>query len=259
MIAPEGFDATKQLLDRSYSEYACKLFIDNDPVQIPHRFTNSTDIEISGLLAATIAWGNRKSIIGSMDRLIAIMGNSPHEFVTNFTPADSKYLDGFAHRTFNSTDAVAFIGALKNIYLNHGGLRKVFADGYSRSGSVTGAISHYRNIFTSGSFAQRSTKHIPDIDKGSAAKRLNMYLRWMVRPSTEGVDFGIWSEIPTSALLIPLDVHASRVARKLGLLERKQNDMRAVVELTDELKRFDPADPVKYDFALFGLGVYGLF
>ena len=257
MNIPNDFASLKELLDQSYSKFACRLFVDNDPIQVPHRFTANADIEISGLFAATIAWGNRKSIINSMNKLIEAMGNRPYDFVTNFKPADSKYIDGFVHRTFNSTDVVSFIGSLQDIYTNKGGLKSIFSTGLKNAGSVQGAIGYFRNTFINSQFEARSTKHIPDVTKGSAAKRLNMYLRWMVRPSTEGVDFGIWDEIPTSKLLIPLDVHVARVARALGLLQRSQNDMKTVIELTNELKKFDPVDPIKYDFALFGLGVYG--
>lgn len=247
----------RELLDQAYSKYACLAFVENDPILIPHRFTNNFDIEIAGLFATTIAWGNRKSIISSLNRLLNAMGNHPFEFVTNFKPSDSKYIDGFVHRTFNSTDAIAFIISLQNIYTNFGGLENVFTQGYKTEGSVIGAIEYFRKTFIHSNFPDRSTKHVASTAKGSAAKRLNLYLRWMVRSSTEGVDFGIWKNIPTSELLIPLDVHTSRVSRKLGLLQRSQNDLKAVVELTTELKQFDPIDPVKYDFALFGLGESG--
>lgn len=255
---PNNFESLKQMLDGAYTKFACKLFIDNDPIQIPHSFTSKADIEIAGLFAATLAWGNRKSIISSLNKLLTAMGNSPYSFITNFTPADSKYLEGFVHRTFNATDAVAFVQSLQKIYALHGGLDTVFTDGFAQKGNIMGAIAHFRDLFVDADFPPRSAKHVSDIMRGSAAKRLNMYLRWMIRPNTEGVDFGIWQQIPTSALLIPLDVHASRVARKLGLLNRTQNDLKAVIELTSELQKFDPDDPVKYDFALFGLGVYGI-
>lgn len=233
------------------------MFVDDDPISIPHRFTNNFDIEISGLFATTIAWGNRKSIICSLNRLLNAMNNRPYEFVANFKPSDSKYIDGFVHRTFNATDAIAFITSLQNIYLNCGGLENVFTQGFKTKGSLIGAIEYFRNTFVNGNFPKRSTKHVASTAKGSAAKRLNLYLRWMVRSAAEGVDFGIWKNIPTSELLIPLDVHTSRVSRKLGLLQRSQNDLKAVLELTGELKQFDANDPVKYDFALFGLGVTG--
>lgn len=253
-----GHDELQQLLDDAYCRYAHRMFVDSDPVQVPHRFSDGRDIEISALLVATIAWGNRRSILASMDRLLGLMDDSPYEFVMGFGPAEEHRLEGFAHRTFNSVDAVAFMRSLRNVYRHHGGLRGVFAEGYRRSGDVVGALRHFRQVFCDERFPQRSGKHVANVDVGAAAKRLNMFLRWMVRPSREGIDFGLWPEIPTSALLLPLDVHTSRVARSLGLLSRRQNDLRAVQELTEVLRSFDPMDPVRYDFALFGMGVNGV-
>lgn len=257
MNLPSSFQEYRELLDDRYRKYAHKLFVNNDPIQIPHRFRKPQDIEISGILAATIAWGNRKSIINSMDKLLHMLGNSPHEFVINFKPSDTKFFKGFVHRTFNEDDAIAFITVLNNIYTEKGGLKKVFVDAFNRENDIKTAINGFRKLFCQSHIPQRTLKHVPNVTAGSAAKRLNMFLRWMVRPNTEGIDFGIWNGIPTSALLIPLDVHSARVSRTLGLLNRAQNDMKAVEELTAELKRFDPIDPVKYDFALFGMGVYG--
>jgi uncharacterized protein (TIGR02757 family) len=185
------------------------------------------------------------------------MGNSPYEFIVNYKSTDKKHLKGFVHRTFNESDCDAFIRALNSIYTAQGGLRKVFVDAYNQNHSISDSINAFRNRFVNVDIPSRTLKHTPNINAGSAAKRLNMYLRWMVRPNTEGVDFGLWTEIPTSALLIPLDVHSGRVARGLGLLQRQQNDFKAVEELTAELRQFDSNDPIKYDFALFGMGVNG--
>lgn len=257
MALPNSFDEMHEYLETAYRRFAQQLFVNSDPIQIPHRFADKADVEIAALLASTIAWGNRRSIISSMERLLNLMGNRPHEFVLNFGRADAQRLKGFVHRTFNADDAAGFIQALQRIYLNHNGLHGVFLEGYQQSGSIEGALRHFRHIFCAADFPQRSLKHVANVDAGSAAKRLNMFLRWMVRPSTEGIDFGLWNDIPTSALLVPLDVHSARVGRTLELLQRRQNDLRAVQELTHELSLFDPNDPVKYDFALFGLGVYG--
>lgn len=259
MVVPQSKTELQELLDSRYKRYANKLFLVDDPIQIPHRFSKPEDIEIAGLLTATIAWGNRKSILNSMSRLLTAMGNSPYNFIINYKPADEKRLKGFVHRTFNEVDCIAFIQVLSAIYTEKGGLKKVFVDALRKNGSVPDSINAFRNCFVAANIPTRTLKHTPNINAGSAAKKLNMYLRWMVRPSTEGVDFGLWPEIPTSALLIPLDVHSGRVARRLGLLQRNQNDFKAVEALSSELRQFDPNDPIKYDFALFGMGVNGEF
>lgn len=255
MIIPQSKAELQELLDSRYKRYANNLFLGDDPIQIPHRFNKTEDIEIAGLLTATIAWGNRKSILNSMNRLLYAMNNKPYEFAINFKTSDKKFLKGFVHRTFNEEDCAAFIQVLKSIYGEQGGLRKVFVDAYSQNQSIADSIHAFRDCFVNADIPNRALKHTPNIIAGSAAKRLNMYLRWMVRPSTEGIDFGLWTDIPTSALLIPLDVHSGRVARILGLLQRLQNDFKAVEELSTELRQFDTNDPIKYDFALFGMGV----
>jgi len=257
MIITQNKADLQELLDSRYKRYANKLFLVDDPIQIPHRFNKTEDIEVAGLLTATIAWGNRKSILNSMTRLLAAMGNAPYEFIINYKPTDKKHLKGFVHRTFNEVDCDAFMQVLNSIYTEQGGLRKVFVDAYNQNQSIADSINTFRNCFVSDHIPSRTLKHTPNINAGSAAKRLNMYLRWMIRPNAEEVDFGLWTEIPTSALLIPLDVHSGRVARSLGLLLRQQNDFRAVEELTTELRQFDANDPIKYDFALFGMGVNG--
>lgn len=246
----------KELLEEKYYQYNAIDFIANDPILIPHQFTKKEDIEISGFLTATISWGNRKSIIKNATDLMQFMDNAPHEFIINFTPKDLRALDGFVHRTFNSTDCVFFLKSLQNIYRNKGGLEKTFVSGLSKSDQdVKNAIIAFRKIFLETKHLPRSEKHVSDPSKNSSAKRLCMYLRWMVRKDKKGVDFGIWEHIKPSQLCLPLDVHTGNVGRLLGLLQRKQNDWTAVEEITSALRVLDKKDPIKYDFALFGIGV----
>ncbi|HQI89492.1 MAG TPA: TIGR02757 family protein [Tenuifilum sp.] len=259
MLTPRSFAELADLLNNRYRRYACPAFIIGDPIQVPHGFSDKHDIEISALFAATFAWGSRKSIVNSASKLMGIMGNKPYEFVVNFSKADEHALQGFVHRTFSSADAIEFVYVLRHIYAHLGGLEQVFAKGYGQQQSVHGAIQAYRNVFMECEVPARTLRHVPNVAAGAAAKRINMFLRWMIRPATEGVDFGIWRTIPTSALLMPLDIHTGRVARKLGILQRAQDDFKAVIELTDALRQFDPADPVKYDYALFGLGLHEKF
>jgi len=257
MQLPQTSSEIKELLDDRYKRYASKLFVDSDPIQIPHLFQKKEDIEISGLITATVSWGNRKAIINSMKKLNGMMNGKPYEFTVNFRPSDEKFLNGFVHRTFSQADCINFILVLKHIYTEMEGLSKLFTLSYKKNKSIPDAINAYREQFVALEIPGKTLRHVPNIYAGSAAKRLNMYLRWMVRPAKESIDFGLWQQISTSNLLIPLDVHSGRVARKLGLLTRKQNDFKAVCELTNELRKLDPSDPVKYDFALFGMGVYG--
>jgi uncharacterized protein (TIGR02757 family) len=249
----------KDLLELKYQQYNQVSFIESDPIQIPHNFNIPEDIEISGFLAATIAWGQRKSIINNARRLMQLMGNSPYDFVMEASDDQFERLLGFKHRTFQGEDCYYFLHSLRNIYSNHGGLRKVFEQSYHTYGNIEGTLNEIRNIFFELPGLKRTRKHVSDVASGSSAKRLNMFLRWMVRKDDKGVDFGIWQGIPSSALYLPLDVHTGNVGRKLGLLTRKQNDWKAVEEITARLQDFDPADPVKYDFALFGLGVFEKF
>ena len=248
----------KDFLDEKALLYNNVDFIESDPIQIPHRYTKKEDIEISGFLVATISWGNRKSIINNGIRLMDIMGNSPHDFVINFSEKDTEKLSGFVHRTFNEIDLTYFIKSLQNIYVKHGGLEKVFSD-YAKELNVQEAIHHFKKLFFSLDHPVRTQKHISDPLKNSAAKRINMFLRWMVRDSSTGVDFGIWKSISPSQLSCPLDVHTGNIARKLGLLKRNQKHAKALTELDQALRELDPVDPVKYDFALFGLGVFEKF
>jgi uncharacterized protein (TIGR02757 family) len=248
----------KEFLDEKVFQYNRPAFIESDPIQIPHQFRKKEDVEISGFLTATISWGNRKSILNNSKKLMDLLDNSPHDFVMNASEADLSSLSGFVHRTFNSDDLQYFIKALRNLYKNRGGLDAIFSE-HSTEKSMQGAISAFKKEFFSLPHLPRTQKHVSDPLKNSAAKRINMFLRWMVRDNSAGVDLGIWKNIPTSALSCPLDVHSGNVARKLKLLKRKQNDGKALTELDQALRKLDPQDPVKYDFALFGLGVFERF
>jgi len=248
----------KQFLDEKVTQYNNPKFIESDPIQIPHLFSLKEDIEISGFLTATIAWGNRKSIIKNSKKMMELLGNSPYDFIINHKPHHIDSIQNFVHRTFNTTDFKYFITALQHIYYNYNGLENVFAE-YSTSNSTQEAISVFKKIFFEIPHLQRTEKHISNPLKGSAAKRINMFLRWMVRNDTSGVDFGIWKSLSPTQLSCPLDVHSGNVARKLGLLTRKQNDAKALAELDKNLRKMDENDPVKYDFALFGLGIFEKF
>lgn len=248
-------DALKELLYTSYERYNVPGFIADDPISIPHQFDKKEDIEIAAFLSAVIAWGNRKSIIRNANLLMKEMGYFPHEFILNATENDFHAFGHFVHRTFNGNDAKFFLQSLQNIYRQHKGLEAIFTDGYRAGGSLFDALIHFRSIFLSLPHLKRSEKHVANVAQKSAAKRLCMFLRWMVRDDGRGVDFGLWQGIPASALMMPLDIHTGTVSRELGLLRRNQNDWQSVEELTAALRQFDPQDPVKYDFALFGLGV----
>lgn len=240
----------REYLDFKAEQYNTRDFIESDPIQLPHRFSKKEDIEIVAFLISTIAWGQRKSIIKNGERLIEIMEHNPHEFILNYT---SRPLE-FVHRTFNSTDLDFFFRSLRNIYEN-GGLEKAFSP-HPEIDGVKGRIVHFRDLFLSTEHEKRSEKHLSNPIKGSAAKRINMFLRWMVRNDKQGVDFGIWKTISPSELYIPLDVHTSKHGRNLGLIQRKQDDWKALEELMSQLREFDPVDPSKYDFALFGIGAF---
>lgn len=245
----------KSFLDFKTQQYNQPRFIETDPIQIPHEFSKKEDIEISGFLTATIAWGNRKSILKNADNLMQLLDRSPYDFILNHSEEDLENLEPFVHRTFNGTDLIYFIKSLQNIYLEHGGLERIFSR-YAEEKSLQPAIHQFKRIFFELPHPPRTQKHVSDPLKNSAAKRINMFLRWMVRNDAKGVDFGIWKELSPSQLSCPLDVHSGNVARKLKLLKRKQNDAKALIELDTSLRRLDPGDPVKYDFALFGLGVF---
>jgi len=246
----------KELLDLKAEQYNCLDFIADDPIQIPHRFSKKEDIEIAGFLASIIAWGQRKTIINNATRLMEWMEDSPHDFLMNMEVSDLERFTPFVHRTFNGEDCRYFIQRLSEIYRNEGGLEGTLGALVAKHGTEQG-LSKFKALFFRGEHPHRTKKHLADPLKGSTAKRLNMYLRWMVRKDKHGVDFGIWPSVPMSSLSLPLDVHTGRIARQLGLLKRKQNDWKAVAEIDAMLRSFDPNDPAKYDFALFGMGVSG--
>ena len=245
----------KDFLDSKVEQYNNPKFIETDPIQIPHQFTLKEDIEIAGFLTATISWGNRKSIIKNAKHMMELLELSPYDFVMNHETSDLKIINVFVHRTFNGEDFIQFIISLKHIYKTHNGLESIFSK-YAKKDSLQFSIHEFKKHFFEVLHLPRTQKHISDPLKNSAAKRINMYLRWMIRNDKTGVDFGIWKSLSPSLLSCPLDVHSGNVARKLGLLNRKQNDAKALNELDISLRQFDVHDPVKYDFALFGLGVF---
>ena len=245
----------KEFLDEKVDLYNRPSFIEHDPISIPHRYTGKGDIEIAGFLAATLAWGNRKMILKNSARMMEILEDSPFEFIVNSSDCELDQAIRFVHRTFNSVDLAYFLKALRHIYRDRGGLEEIFKTNKT-SDSLQPAIHELHKIFFELPHEKRTERHVSDPFKGSAAKKINMFLRWMVRNDSRGVDFGLWKRIDPSMLYIPLDIHSGNTARKLGLLARKMNDWKAVEELTAVLREFDPADPVKYDFALFGLGIF---
>ncbi len=253
-----NFEDTRELLDSLCERFNSEEFIEHDPISIPHRFSAPEDIEIAGLFASTIAWGNRKAIVKSAGRMMEYMDNAPFDFICNATQGDMVHLNSYVHRTFNGGDLTDFVIATRSICEQYGSLGKLIVQLYAECEDVAILLSKFRNIFLSCDHNPHCEKHISSIDKGAACKRLNMYFRWMVRHDDNGVDFGLWREIPMSKLYLPLDVHSGNVARALGLLDRKQNDWKAVAEVTARLREFDLQDPVRYDFALFGAGIEGV-
>jgi uncharacterized protein (TIGR02757 family) len=245
----------KDFLDTKVEQYNQPRFIESDPIQIPHQFSKKEDVEIAAFLTATIAWGNRKSIINNAKRMMQLLDNAPYQFVMQHEENDLGALMPFVHRTFNGEDFIQFIQSLQHIYRNHNGLESVFTT-HSETFSTQKAIHQFKKTFFEIDHLSRTQKHVSDPMKNSAAKRINMFLRWMVRNDANGVDFGIWESLSPAQLSCPLDVHSGNVARKLGLLKRKQNDGKALAELDTTLRKLDKNDPVKYDFALFGLGVF---
>ena len=246
----------KDLLEEKARKYETPGFIDGDPIQVPHSFSEPANIEISGLFSAMLAWGRRDISIRSSFDLISRMEGRPIDFLLQMEETGLENFLGFRHRTFDYEDCIFFIRALQRIYRKRGGLYSCFLEGYSRNRSIGEAILNFRREFLETGHSQRSRKHLPDPSRNSAAKRINLFLRWMVRSGEKGVDFGLWKEIDPADLLVPLDVHTAGIARQLGLLKRKQNDWKAVEELTAVLRELDPSDPVKYDYALFGMGIY---
>jgi len=248
----------RDFLNRKVDEYNQPMFVPIDPVSIPHMFTKPQDMEIAGFFAAIFSWGNRTTIINKSKELMKLMDNAPHQFILHHKDKDRKKLLAFKHRTFNATDLLYFIEFLRWHYTHHASLE----DAFLRSDDHLSGFYRYffqldRSTPTDDlpSAPPRTHKHIASPEKNSSCKRLNMYLRWMVRQDDKGVDFGLWKRISPSGLICPLDVHVTRVARRFNLMTRTQTDWQSALELTDYLITLDPDDPVKYDFALFGLGV----
>lgn len=258
--------SVKELLDRKVGQYNQRSFIEKDPISIPHRFSRRQDIEIMGFWAAVLAWGQRPVILKKASDLIDRMDGVPYDFVRNHQDTDLKRFLDFKHRTFNATDTLYFLHFFRQFYQRHETLEDAFIPACNLEQRPNEVSWHPAGIFLETFhnrfcddpfFPDRTRKHIATPTRNSSCKRLNMFLRWMVRRDEQGVDFGLWNRIRPEQLIIPIDVHVERVARKLGLLDRPQTDWKAALALTETLKQFDPADPVKYDFALFGLGVEG--
>jgi uncharacterized protein (TIGR02757 family) len=244
----------KEFLDQKSEQYNQSGFIENDPICIPHLFKKQQDIEIAGLFAATLAWGQRKTIVRKCKELMELMDHAPYDFVLNHSEKDLKSVTDFKHRTFNSTDLLYFIESLKHYYEKYDSLESAFYNNI-KDETVENGLIQFHNKFFEIDHPGRTRKHVATPERKSTCKRLVMYLRWMVRQDKQGVDFGIWKKISPSQLVCPCDLHVDRVARKLKLIKRKQTDWQTALELTRNLKKFDPKDPVKYDFALFGLGI----
>jgi len=247
----------KRFLDEAVRQYNRSTFIPSDPISIPHRFSRLQDIEIMGFWVAILAWGQRVTIINKANELIDLMDGAPHDFVMNYEESDLKPFLAFKHRTFQATDTLYFLDFLQRYYQEHDSLEQAFSSHLSPDSLTVEAalIGFQEQFFDHPNAPQRTRKHVASPARKSTCKRINMFLRWMVRKDQKGVDFGLWSSMRPAQLLMPLDVHVERVARQLGLIQRKQRDWKTVMELTENLRQFDPNDPVKYDFALFGLGV----
>ncbi len=251
------FRQLKELLDQQVELYNRPAFIEGDPLSVPHQYTKQQDIEITAFWTTVLAWGQRKTIIQKANQLFGLMDHAPHDFILNHSDADLKKLLHFKHRTFNTTDTLYFVHFLNHFYHQHHSLEFAFlSPEYRKEENTKQMLMHFHNLFFSmGDFPHRTKKHIPTPERNSTCKRINLFLRWMVRSDGNGVDFGIWKNISPAQLICPLDVHVERVARKLSLISRRQTDWLTAVELTENLKIFDPLDPVKYDYALFSLGV----
>lgn len=247
----------KRLLDQKYEQFNQPDFIAADPISIPHRFTHPQDIEISGFFAAILAWGQRKTIIANCLKLLQRLDGAPADFIKNHQDADLKQLVGFKHRTFNDTDLLYLVHFLRQFYTEHASLELAFVgSGPVKIAAPADQLIYFHNlVFALPEAPARTRKHVATPARQSACKRLNMFLRWMVRRDNQGVDFGLWQHLQPADLICPCDVHVDRVARRLGLITRPQTNWQTAVELTQKLRQFDPADPVKYDFALFGLGL----
>ncbi len=248
----------KAFLDAKSDEFNTADFIARDPVSVPHRFNSPPDIEIAGFLSATLSWGQRPQIIAKARALTELMDNEPYNFLTQAPEKEFERFSRFIYRTFNGDDCLFFMYSLRSVYREYETMEQLFTEGYRKENSVRDGIITFRKKFLEMPHLVRSAKHLADPGSGSAAKRVNMFLRWMVRNDGRGVDFGLWKRINPDHLMCPLDVHSGRIARMLGLLKRKQDDWKAVEELTANLRLFNAGDPVKYDYALFGTGVNGM-
>lgn len=246
------------LLEYLHDNYNNQNFIEADPISVPHSFTSAEDREIAGLLAATIAWGNRRAIVQSAHRMMRYMDNAPADFVRNASQGDIATLSTFVHRTFNGGDFRDFVLGMRHIIEGWGGIGRYFETRYRETGDMRRVLSLFRHDFFATEHDKHAEKHLSSIDRGAACKRLCMYLRWFVRRDDRGVDFGLWQSIPMSALYLPLDIHTGRMGRALGLLERKQDDWKAVEQITESLRDFSADDPTRYDYALFGAGISGM-
>ena len=245
----------KSILDEYVFKYNTPLFIEEDPICIPHKFQESKDQEIAAFFAASFAWGQRVTIINKTNELLKLMDNAPYDFVVNHQESDRKRFLAFKHRTFQYTDTLYFLDYLQRYYIKHTSLEDAFLKKDGSFDAYEGLILFHNSFFDHPYAPERTRKHVATPARKSTCKRLNMMLRWLCRKDDAGVDLGIWQRIPMSQLMIPLDVHVEYTARKLGLLTRKQRDWQAVEELTQALRQFDPTDPAKYDFALFGLSI----
>ena len=249
----------RELLDELHDKYNNPSFIEADPISVPHSFTDPIDREVAGFMAATIAWGNRRAIVQSSHRMMRYMDNAPRDFVLNASEAELAHLATFVHRTFNGVDFQDFVRGLRHIIEGWGSVGGFFEQNYEQSGDVRTAISEFRKEFFNVEHDKHAEKHLSSIDRGAACKRIAMYMRWFVRRDERGVDFGQWTKIPMSALYLPLDIHTGRMGRAMGLLKRKQDDWKAVEEITASLREFSPEDPTRYDYSLFGAGITKLF
>lgn len=250
----------KDYLDSYVEKFNQAHFIENDPISIPHQFSTLQDIEITAFWTSMLAWGQRKTIINNANKLFKLMDNAPYDFILNHQEIDRQRFMDFKHRTFQPLDTLYFLEFLQHFYRHHSSLEEAFIPTLTHSNNdyVENALKGFHELFFSLELApQRTRKHIATPQSKSTCKRLCMFLRWMVRNDNRGVDFGLWQQIPTAALMMPLDVHVERHARRLGLIQREKTDWTTVKELTENLRQFDPSDPVKYDFALFGMGVLG--
>ena len=247
----------RELLEHLHDKYNRVEFIEPDPISIPHSFTLREDREIAGFMAATIAWGNRKAIIKSARRMMNYMDDAPYDFVCNASSKELSHLQSYVHRTFNGQDFTDFVLCMRHIIEKYSSIGEFFESRYEATKDLRCVLAEFRKEFFSCEHNPHCEKHLSSIERGAACKRLNMYLRWFVREDNRGVDFGLWKKIPMSALYLPLDVHSGNMGRALGLLTRKQSDWKATEQITAALREFDPNDPVRYDFSLFGAGIDG--